>query len=111
MRYFCIMDATRYGEDYFKFCYYKFAVIHARLMKSGIIRVYLSCREEKAMAKWLSEKRPKRRVFGGTNSDHEFDYGEFYANYVKTKQKDMSRQRQQAQRVSGQIKKEQQRHS
>lgn len=59
------------------------------------------------MAKWFSKGQAKRRVLGGTDSDHELDYGEFYTAYVKAKQKDMSRQRQQVQRVSSKIKKEQ----
>ncbi|GAX04440.1 hypothetical protein IWT140_02078 [Secundilactobacillus pentosiphilus] len=63
------------------------------------------------MANWFSKKRAKHRVLGGSNSDHEIDYGELFTNYMKDKQQNISRQRQQAQKLSHQIKKEQQRNS
>lgn len=63
------------------------------------------------MAKWFERKQSNRRVLGGTNSDHELDYGEFFTAYIRSKQNDMSRQRHQAQKVSNQLKKEQQRNS
>lgn len=63
------------------------------------------------MANWFGKKRSKHRVLGSTNSSHELDYGELFTAYARGKQKDMSRQRHQAEKVSHQIKKEQQRNS
>lgn len=63
------------------------------------------------MANWFGKKRSNRRVLGGTSSEHELDYGELFTAYVRGKQKDMSRQRQQAEKMAHQIKKDQQHNS
>lgn len=60
------------------------------------------------MAKWFSGEQ-HHYIAGSNLHDHELDYGEFFTNYIKSKQKNMDRQRRQVQQVSDHIKKEQQR--
>ncbi|WP_054702285.1 hypothetical protein [Secundilactobacillus odoratitofui] len=56
------------------------------------------------MAKWFSGEQ-HHYIAGSNLHDHELDYGEFFTNYIKSKQKNMDRQRRQVQQVSDHIKK------
>lgn len=61
------------------------------------------------MANWFGSSRERRYTGGDSTSSHELDYGEFFTQYIKSKQRDMDRQREQASKVSGQMKRDQER--
>lgn len=61
------------------------------------------------MANW--SHGGSRQYIGDNRHSHELDYGEFFTAYIREKQKNADRQRQQVQKVANHIKKEQQKNS